>query len=208
MRRTSMVAGLVAAGTCVAGPALAAVDATEVSRKLNYSPEDVEAGVDVRVGLGGFTSELGRETGVGPLFSINATAQPWKYIGVEAGYEGQRIPIDDSRVPSGNQIWRNNATVMGKLGPVIHHRFHPFVGVGLGLSYLHSSDGSRSVYNNDWQTELPLAAGLDYRVGNLYTGVRASYRFLGGENLFRIPDTNSDAKGNLFNGNVTVGGTF
>ncbi|RKH51447.1 hypothetical protein D7X96_17375 [Corallococcus interemptor] len=207
MRRTSMVAGLVVAGTCVAGPAFA-VDATEVSRKLSFSEEDAMGGLDVGVGLGGFTGDLGDETGVGALFNITANAQPWKYIGVEAGYEGQSIPIDDARVLGGNHIWRNNGTLLGKLGPVVDHKWHPFVGVGLGLSYLHASSGSQDVYNNDWQTEMPLAAGIEYRMGHLSAGVRATYRLVGGEELFEVPGTNDDAKGSLFNGNLTVGGRF
>lgn len=207
MRKTSMVTGLAVAGVCVAGSALAA-DATEVSRKLSFSEEDVQAGLDVGVGLGGYTGKLGNETGVGALFNITANAQPWKYIGVEAGYEGQNIPIDDARVLGGNNIWRNNGTLLGKLGPVIDHKWHPFVGAGFGLSYLHASSGSRDVYNNDWQTEVPVAAGIEYRLGHLAAGVRATYRFVGGEELATIPGTNDDAKGSLFNGNLTLGGRF
>ncbi|MBN8226183.1 outer membrane beta-barrel protein [Corallococcus macrosporus] len=207
MRRTSRVAGLVVAGVCVAGPAFA-VDATEVSRRLSYSEQDVQAGLDVGIGLGGFTGDLGDETGVGGLFNITANAQPYKYIGVEAGYEGQNIPIDDARVAGGNHIWRNNGTLLGKLGPIVDQKWHPFVGAGLGLSYLHASSGSQDVYNNDWQTELPLAAGIEYRLGALTAGVRATYRLVGGEELVERPGTNDDAKGSLFNGNITVGGRF
>ncbi|MBN9683116.1 MULTISPECIES: outer membrane protein [unclassified Corallococcus] len=207
MRRTSMVAGLVVAGTCVAGPAFA-MDASEVSRKLSFSEQDATAGLDVGVGLGGYTGKLGDETGVGGLFNITANAQPWKYIGVEVGYEGQNIPIDDARVLGGNHIFRNNGTFMGKLGPVVDHKWHPFVGLGVGLSYLHASSGSKDVYNNDWQTEMPLAAGIEYRLGHLSAGVRATYRFVGGEELTQIPGTDEDAKGSLFNGNLTVGGRF
>ncbi|AFE06861.1 hypothetical protein COCOR_06315 [Corallococcus coralloides DSM 2259] len=207
MRRTSMVAGLVVAGTCVAGPALA-VDASEVSRKLSFSEEDATAGLDVGAGLGGFTGDLGDETGVGGLFNITANAQPWKYIGVEVGYEGQNIPIDDARVLGGNNIFRNNGTFMGQLGPIVDHKWHPFVGLGVGLSYLHVSSGAEDVYNNDWQTEVPLAAGIEYRLGHLSAGVRATYRIVGGEGLFEVPGTTDDAKGSLFNGNVTVGGRF
>ncbi|NOK21554.1 hypothetical protein [Corallococcus carmarthensis] len=207
MRKTSMMAGLVAAGVSVAGPAFA-VDATQVSRKLSYNEEGVQGGLDVGIGLGGFTGDLGDETGVGGLFNITANAQPYQYIGVEVGYEGQNIPIDDARVLGGNHIWRNNGTLLGKLGPIVDKKWHPFVGVGLGLSYLHASSGSQDVYNNDWQTELPLAAGIEYRMGHLSAGVRATYRLVGGEELVEVPGTNDDAKGSLFNGNITVGGRF
>lgn len=207
MKRFSMTAGCVAASVCIAGPAFA-VDATQVGRRVGYNEQNVEGGLDVRVGLGGFTGELGDETGVGPLFGINANAQPYPLIGVEAGYEGQRVPIDDRRVANGEGVWRNNGTVLGKVGPVINEKWRPFVGVGLGLSYLNPSDGAEGLYDNDWQTELPLAAGLDYRFGNLFAGARATYRLVGGEELVAVPGTTDDAKGSLFNGNITVGGRF
>lgn len=195
------------AGVCIAGPAFA-VDATQVGRRSGYNEPNVEGGLDVRVGLGGFTGELGDETGVGPLFGINANAQPYPLIGVEAGYEGQRVPIDDGRVGDGEGVWRNNGTLLGKVGPVLNQKWRPFVGVGLGLSYLNPSDGAEDVYQNDWQTELPIAAGLDYRFGNLFAGARATYRLVGGEEIVTVPGTTDDAKGSLFNGNITVGGRF
>jgi opacity protein-like surface antigen len=126
---------------------------------------------------------------------------------VEVGYEGQRLPINDNRVSDGNHIWRNNGSAMAKLGPVVD-RWHPFVGAGLGLSYLNVSNGSEPVYSNDWQTELPLAAGVDYRVGHLFAGARATYRLVGGEGLTTVPGTGQDAKGSLFNANLTLGGRF
>ncbi|WP_375761295.1 outer membrane protein [Corallococcus exercitus] len=207
MKKTSMMAGVVAVGVGIAAPAFA-VDATQVGSRLGLQEQEVEAGLDVRAGLGGFTGELDDETGVGPLFGITAVAQPAPLVGVEVGYEGQRIPIDDVRVGDGQHIWRNNGSVLGKLGPVVKERWHPFVGAGLGLSYLDSSDSAAPYYRNDWQTEIPLAAGLDYRAGNLFAGVRATYRVLGGEELTTVPGTSDDAKGSLFNGNVTVGGRF
>ncbi|RKH71673.1 outer membrane protein [Corallococcus aberystwythensis] len=207
MKKTSMMAGVVATGVCIAAPAFA-VDATQVGRRMGFNEEEVKAGLDVRAGLGGFTGELSDETGVGGLFGITAVAQPAPLVGVEVGYEGQRIPINDDRVGDGNHIFRNNGTVLGKLGPVLKEHWQPFVGLGLGLSYLDSSDSASPVYQNDWQTEFPMAAGLDYRAGNLFAGVRATYRLLGGEELTTVPGTTSDAKGSLFNGNVTVGGRF
>ncbi|NOK38374.1 hypothetical protein D7W79_31050 [Corallococcus exercitus] len=207
MRMTSMVAGLAVAGVCVAGPALA-VDATQVTRKFSASNENLAPGLDVGVGFGGYTGKLGNETGVGGLFNITANAQPWEYIGLEFGYEGQNIPIDDARVLGGNHIWRNNGSGLAKLGPFIDNKWHPFVGAGFGLSFLHASQGSRPIYGNDWQVEWPLAAGIEYRMGHLSAGVRGTYRLVGGEDLTTIPGTTDEAKGSLFNGNLTVGGRF
>ncbi|NOK06889.1 hypothetical protein [Myxococcus sp. CA027] len=207
--RRSIVGGVATAALGMAGPAFA-IEAQQVGERLRVEERPL-VGVDVRLGLGNFTGDLGSNTKVGPLLGINASAYPWQYGGVEVGYEGQRFPIDDSRLRDngdGEGVWRHNATLLAKAGPLIDEKWRPFVGAGVGLSYLNPSDGADRFYNNDWQTELPLAAGLDYRFGNLVAGARATYRFVGGEGLLRNPVTNADEKGSLFNGNVMIGGQF
>jgi opacity protein-like surface antigen len=207
MRVRSVVGGLAAASICLSGPAFA-VDATQVGRKLAYDETRMKVGVDVRAGLGGYTGDLGAETGVGPTFGINAEADPWPLFGVELGYEGQRLPIDDTRVPNDSSLWRHNGTLLGKVGPLIDQKWRPFVGAGVGLSYVNPSDNTSGVYDTDFQTELPLAAGVDYHFGNLFAGARATYRLVGGEELTTLPGTGQDAKGSIFNGNITLGGRF
>ncbi|MBU8896010.1 hypothetical protein DRW03_05290 [Corallococcus sp. H22C18031201] len=196
------------AGTCaMASPALAA-DATQVAKAFDFHARHVEVGFDVRMGIGSFTGDLGKRTDVGPTFGINALAQPWSLVGVELGYEGQRLPIDDSRVPADASLWRHNGTLLGKFGPLLKRNWRPFIGAGFGVSYLNPSDDTRGVYSTDVQTEFPLAAGVDYRVGHIFAGVRATYRFIGGEGLTLIPGTQQESRGGLFNGNLAVGGHF
>ncbi len=204
--RTSRVGGIAAALLCLGGPALA-VEAQNVGEALNYNATP-PVGVDVRLGLGGFTGDLGDETGVGPLLGINAGAQPWSFIGIEAGYEGQRLPIDDNRVVDGEGIWRHNVGLLAKVGPLINEKWRPFVGAGAGLSYLNPSEDAEGVYENDFVTELPLAAGVDYRLGNLFAGARATYRIVGDEELVDNPTDFADEKGSLFNASIMVGGRF
>ncbi len=207
--RRSIVGGVATAALGMAGQAFA-VEAQQVGERLRVEERPL-VGIDARVGLGNFTGDLGRNTRVGPLFGINASAYPWTHGGIEVGYEGQRLPIRDERLRDGGRgegVWRNNATLLAKAGPLIDEKWRPFVGAGVGLSYLNPSDGADAYYNNDWQTELPVAAGLDFRFGNLVAGARATYRFVGGEGLVRNPVTNADEKGSLFNGNVMIGGQF
>ncbi|WP_426754270.1 hypothetical protein [Myxococcus sp. Y35] len=207
--RRSIAGGVATTALGLAGPALA-MEAQQVGERLRFDERPL-VGADVRVGLGGFTGGLADTTNVGMLLGISASAFPWQYGGVEVGYEGQRFPLDDTRLPDngdGEGVWRHNATLLAKAGPLIDEKWRPFVGAGVGLSYLNPSDGADRYYNNDWQTELPLAAGLDYRFGNFVAGARATYRFVGGEGLVRNPVTNADEKGSLFNGNVMIGGQF
>ncbi len=205
--RHSMVGGLAAAALCLAGPAFA-IEAQKVGEALNFDQENTRVGVDVRAGLGGFTGDLADDTGVGPLLGINAGAQPWRLIGIEAGYEGQRIPVDEALAGDGEGIWRHNVGLLAKVGPLLDEKWRPFVGAGAGLSYLNPSEGAEGAFENDFVTELPLAAGVDYRLGNIFAGARATYRVLGGEEFVETPGNADDEKGSLFNASITVGGRF
>jgi hypothetical protein len=200
-----MKGGLAVAVLGLAGPAFA-VEATEVGQRLDYNPNP-PVGVDVRLGLGGFTGELAEDTGVGPLLGINAGAQVWPLIGIEAGYEGQRLPVDGDVAGNGEGIWRHNVGLLAKVGPMIDEKWRPFVGAGAGLSYLNPSEGAEVAFDNDFVTEIPVAAGVDYRLGNIFAGARATYRVLGGEEFVEDAGTNDD-KGSLFNASITVGGRF
>lgn len=200
-----MKGGVAALALGLGGPALA-VEATEVGQKLNYD-QNPPVGVDVRLGLGGFTGELADDTGVGPLLGISAGAQPWSFIGIEAGYEGQRIPVDEAVAGDGEGIWRHNVGLLAKVGPMIDEKWRPFVGAGAGISYLNPSEGAEGDFDNDFVTEIPVAAGVDYRLGNIFAGARATYRVLGGEEFVEDAGADDD-KGSLFNASITVGGRF
>ncbi|NMO14741.1 outer membrane beta-barrel protein [Pyxidicoccus fallax] len=203
--RHSMVGGVAAVAMSLAAPVYA-IEAQDVSRKLDINPNP-PVGLDVSLGVGGFTGDLAENTNVGPLLGIDATAQLWPLIGIEAGYEGQRLAIDDDRVESGEGIWRHNVGMLGKVGPLLDQKWRPFVGAGAGLSYLNPSSDAESVYDNDLQVEFPLAAGVDYRFGNIVAGARATYSVLGSEDLVRDVD-GTEEKGSLFNAGITVGGRF
>jgi hypothetical protein len=203
--RRSIWGGAAVAAACLAAPAFA-IEAQDVGPRLHVKENPV-VGLDVSLGVGGFTGDLAENTNPGPLLGIAATAQPWQLIGIEAGYQGQRLAIDDSRVDSGEGIWRHNGALVGKVGPLLDEKWRPFVGAGFGLSYLNPSSGAENVYDNDFQTELPLTAGLDYRFGNIVAGARATYSLVGNEELVQSPG-GGDEKGSLFNANITVGGRF
>ncbi len=197
-----------------AGPALA-IEATRVGEALDFEEERMQVGLDVQAGLGSFTGDLGDRTGVGPLLGIAAGAQPWRFLGIELGYEGQRLPIEDPRIQDGEAMWRHNASLMAKAGPLlIEDRLRPFVGAGFGLSYLNASDGASATglyANNDFTREVPLAAGVDYRFGaqkNIFAGARATYRLVYGEEFVDAATGVGQAEGNLLNFSATVGGRF
>jgi hypothetical protein len=208
MKFRSIMRGFAALALCAAGPAFA-IEATEVGDALNFDPESTAVGLDVRAGLGGFTGDLGERTGVGPLVGVAAAAQPWEAIGIELGYEGQRLPIDDTRVGDGEGMWRHNLGLLAKVGPLVaDDKVRPYVGTGVGLSYLNASEGAEDIYGDDMLREVPLAAGVEYRFGAIHAGARASYRLVFGEEFIDSPDDVGNAEGNLFNFGLTVGGRF
>ena len=213
MKIRSWMGGIAMVALCTAGSAFAAIDAADVGNRLNFNPEQTRVGLDVRLGLGGLTGELGERTAPGPLLGITAGAQPWRLIGVEAGVEGQRLPIDDARVTDGEALYRYNLGVLAKAGPlVMQDKLRPYVGAGVGVSYLNATDGADIFYNNDFVAEVPLAAGLDYRfTNNIFAGARASYRVLVGDefaDVAGVTDTGENPEGNLLNFALTVGGRF
>lgn len=208
MKSRSVVGSLAAAALLFAVPALAQVEAQEVGEKLNFEPDKAKVGLDVRLGLGGLTGAAGEDTGTGPLFGVAADAQVWSGLGVEVGYEGQRIPISESLVGDGEGLYRHNLGVLAKAGPLIDEKWRPFVGAGLGLSYINPTDGADFLYDTDIVQELPLAAGLDYNFGNIFAGARATYRMLYGEGFADDVRPGDDNGGNLFNASITLGGRF
>lgn len=159
-----------------------------------------DTGLTVRGGVSNFTGDLGDDTTTGAFLGIQADARPINGIGVELGYEGSRNALSDAD----GAIWRHNVGALAKVGPIINE-FRPFVGAGFGVSVLDpSNDAATLGYDNDVITEVPLAAGLEYKLGDLTAGARATYRILGDEEVSPVPgDT-----GNLFNVGLTLGGRF
>jgi opacity protein-like surface antigen len=206
MRIRSVVGSLAATAVLLAGPALA-IEAQKVDEALNFDAQKTKVGLDVRLGVGGVTGDLGEQTGTGPLLGIAAGAQPWRALGIELGYEGQRLPITDELVGDGEALYRHNVGLMAKAGPLLDEKWRPYVGAGVGVSYLNVSDGAEARYDNDIISEVPLAVGMDYNFGGaIFAGARATYRLMYGEGY--ADDIAGDAEGSLFNASITLGGRF
>ena len=215
MKIRSWMGGIAVVALCTAGSAFAAIDAADVGDRLNFNPDQTRVGLDVRLGLGGLTGDLGERTAPGPLLGITAGAQPWRLIGVEAGVEAQRLPIDDNRIDDGEALYRYNLGVLAKAGPlVMQDKLRPYVGAGVGVSYLNATTQAEALYENDVLAEVPLAAGVDYRfTDNIFAGARASYRVLVGDEFadtasVTLDPTDDNPDGNLLNFALTVGGRF
>lgn len=197
--------GAVAAAMMVGAPALAQdIDERDVDI---YEYDDTrrgglmrDLGVTVRGGLNTYTGDLGDDTGAGAFLGIQADSRPLDLVGVELGYEGSRNPFEDID----GALWRHNVGALAKVGPQLgqNDNVRPFVGAGFGVSILNPSGDSEILFDNDFITEVPLAAGLDYKFGAVTAGARATYRIFGGEDL------GLDQDGNALNFGVNLGGNF
>ncbi len=157
-------------------------------------------GLTVRGGVTSYTGDLGDATDPGAFLGIQADARPVNGIGVELGYEGSRNGLEGD---GDGALWRHNVGLLAKVGPDIND-WRPFVGAGFGVSYLNPNDEAGLALGTDTDvvTEVPLAAGVEYKLGDVTAGARATYRLIGDEELGLVD------QGNLFTAGITLGGRF
>lgn len=193
-------------GSGPAKPEGTGIDATEAGKAFGLE-EDAQFRLNAGVGLSSYTGDLNEVTGLGPAWNVTAEARNFEVFGLEFGYSGNRNPITDPRVAEGAAVWKHGVEALAKLGPTLQENIRPFVGAGVGVSYVNANQEAESLYSNDIMTELPLAAGVDLQRGNLNAGVRATYRFLGNEEFaeFAAPGA---SEGGFLTGQVTLGGQF
>ncbi|MCY1073721.1 hypothetical protein [Archangium lansingense] len=200
--------GAIAASVLLAAPAFAQDDYIQDDDRDEriYDEGRSDTGVfrDLNVSLSGglntYTGDIGDDTATGGYLGVQASSRPLPLLGVELGYEGSRNPFEE--IEGG--LWRHNVGALAKLGPELlqNGNLRPFVGAGFGVSALNPSEGGEVLFDNDFVTEVPLAAGVDYNFGGVTAGARATYRLMGGEDLGLAQD------GNIFNFGLQVGGAF
>jgi opacity protein-like surface antigen len=177
------------------------VDRDDYRSELNQLPWDVS----LQAGVGGFTDAIGDQTQVGPIWGVRVGTNAMGVLGGELAYEGGRLGLE-----SGNDaaMFRHNVTALAKAGINITPNLRPFAGVGLGLTYMNVNDEGENIGRNDWLEEIPLAAGLEYQLGMLTAGLRASYSFMINDEFIEpTPDLNNPA-GGLVQTSLTLGGRF
>lgn len=185
--------GLVVAGCLVAGSASAAYDRYEPERRK-------EVNVFLKGGVGGYTGDLSNVTAVGPTWGLTVNLQPLNILGVELGYEGSRNHLN---ALGDTAVFRNGADALLKIAPPFIERIKPFVGAGLGASYVGVQGNGAGVYRNDFMEEVPLAAGIEFNSRSVTAGIRATYRLLVDENF-----AGYNRQGGLFDTTLTLGGRF
>jgi hypothetical protein len=200
------------AGACLlATPALAQIDATRVEPEAGIEdPQELPPlHVTANVGIADYTGNLGANTQVGPLYGVTVGAEQWDLVGVEAGYEGTTNSVSGDGTGS---VVRHDVNALLKAGPsfdLAQNDLHPYVGLGLGVSYVNPTDEAEaSGLRTDFLGELPLAAGVEYQVGMIRAGVRGTYRVLFFDEFAEPTPSADNPSGGLLSGQLTVGGQF
>lgn len=161
--------------------------------------------VFLKGGVSDYTGDVGTDVDTGPAWGLTVNIQPLHVLGFEIGYDGSRNGISNDLLPDA-VLTRNGATGLVKLAPPFLETVKPFVGAGLGASYI-SAKGGAGLYDSDVVEEVPLAAGLEFNTGGLTTGLRATYRILVDES-FAAGTAPGNPQGGLFDASLTLGGRF
>jgi len=159
-------------------------------------------------GIGGYTGDIGGLTATGPAWGVTLNVQPYTMLGFEVGYDGSKNDVTDDRFRAAEapSLIRHGASSLVKLSPPLE-KIRPFVGAGLGVSYVYANGPATGPYDSDFMEEVPLAAGIEFNAGALTAGIRGTYRILVDDNFAdaAVPD---DASGGLLDTSLTVGGRF
>lgn len=164
---------------------------------------------DVNVFLSGgvsdYTGSVGDNVDTGPSWGLTVNVQPLKILGFELGYDGSRNIVSNDLLPDAT-LTRHGATGLVKLAPPFIDVVKPFVGAGLGASYI-SANGGAGLYDSDLVEEVPVVAGIEFNKGALTAGMRATYRLLVDESFAR-DIAPGNPQGGIFDASLTLGGRF
>ncbi|NTX56897.1 outer membrane beta-barrel protein [Myxococcus sp. CA039A] len=194
-------AGVLLATLGWAAPSLA--KDPQVRKQQQPAPFFGAPGLTVRGGVTAYTGDLGTETDVGTFLGLQADAQLLPAVGLELGYEGSANGFADI---DNATLWRHNLGALAKVGPTIRENWKPFLGAGVGVSYLDAtSEANARQFDDTFLAEVPLTAGVEYRYNGVTAGARATYRVFAGGGDF-APGADDD--GDLFSAGLSLGGRF
>jgi opacity protein-like surface antigen len=167
-----------------------------------------DVNVFLRGGLGDYTGGLGDLTNTGPAWGLTLNVQPTTFLGFELGYEGSQNGVEDIRLLEEPSLVRQGGSALLKVSPPFLTAIRPFVGAGLGISYVDvRGNGGAGLLDSDTMQEVPLAAGVEFNSGGLTAGFRATYRVLLNEGFAEEALVDDNDNG-LLDASLTLGARF
>ena len=187
--------------------ALALATAGTASAQERKEGKRGDVNVFLRGGVGDYTGGLGDFTSTGPAWGVTLNVQPTTFLGFELGYEGSQNGVEDVRLLEEPSLVRQGGSALLKVSPPFLTSIRPFVGAGLGVSYVDVRGQAADLYGSDTMQEVPLAAGVEFNSGALTAGFRTTYRVLINEGWAEElpPD---DSEGGLLDASLTLGARF
>ena len=189
------------------------VDASEVKNPLTKTRGSQTPKPQVTVTLdAGLATYLG---GLGDVFMISTSyggrlgARFWENIGLDLEYSGTRAGVESQFAPVNNSVvYRNAGDLVLTGGRAFESGVRPYGGIGFGVGWFNPNDQAEiDGFTSDMFWEMPLVAGVDYQAGWLYGGLRASWRWLFGEEVAsQVRGENTE--GSLLGLSLNVGGRF
>lgn len=160
--------------------------------------------VFLRGGVGNYTGTLGDIAETGPSWGVTLNLQPMRFLGFELGYEGAHNPVSEAGVFD-LALTRHGGSALVKLSLPFFEAVRPFVGAGVGGSYVFAEGTLLGGYRSGLVGELPLAVGIEFNMGKVTAGARGTYRLLLEEDLSEQLDNPS---GGFFDVVATLGMRF
>jgi opacity protein-like surface antigen len=186
--------------------ALALAGAGSASAQERKPGKRGDVNVFLRGGVGDYTGGLGDLTSTGPAWGLTLNVQPTTFLGFELGYEGSQNGVSDIRLLEEPSLVRQGGSALLKVSPPFLTSIRPFVGAGLGMSYVDVRGAGADLYESDTMQEVPLAAGIEFNSGGLTAGFRTTYRVLLNEDW--AADPVDDGEGGLLDASLTLGARF
>ncbi|MFP2929534.1 hypothetical protein ACLESO_30910 [Pyxidicoccus sp. 3LG] len=191
-----------------AGALVMAMAAGTASAQERKEGKKGDVNVFLRGGVGDYTGGLGDVTETGPAWGLTLNVQPTTFLGFELGYEGSQNGLDDVRLLEDPSIVRQGGSALLKVSPPFLTSIRPFVGAGLGISYVDVRGAAADLYGSDTMQEVPLAAGVEFNSGSLTAGIRTTYRVLLNEGFAEDALLGDDNDGGLLDASLTLGARF
>ncbi len=205
MTRKVTLGAVIAAGL-LAGSAFAQTGAEEI-RITEKPASEIPISVSLEGGLSGYTGSLATNTKTGGLWGVRISADQ-SFLGAELAYQGSSNGIDDSRVPADQAIFRHEIEGLAKVALPLGYGLRPFLGAGLGVSYVNVSNGAEPIYRNDFMTQIPLGGGVDWNRGRLHAGARMTWSFLLFDEFAEPTPSANNPAGGFLTGSLILGGNF
>lgn len=174
--------------------------------------------VTIGGGIEGYTNALAPQVNPGPAATVTASLRPTSVLGIEVGYTGSALNIDNGvsgGARGGPDIIRNGGQAVATVG-LMASSLQPYVLGGIGVSRYNVRAGFTEGFRDDTVGQVPLGVGLRTQMGNFTADARVNYNLLFDQEFAsNVPATDVGApgdsdfsKGGSYLGTLNVGLMF